>query len=394
MLSSAPARFLPTIRIVCVFCGAIGLCGILFAQSQPTGPRAQQLYSQAKASEAAGDTAAAIAYYEQIIKIAPRLAPAYNNLGLLYFRQARYEQAVAVLEQGLKVAPKLSSAHALLGIAYFQLNRYEDARPHLEAALRANPADENAALLLGKDLMNLNDFSAAADVLQELAKRQPANQEVWYLLGKVYMKLSEHALTKMNALDPDSVLVHEMSGEIMEGMKNYDGALVEYKKAVEIAPTRPGTHYMLGNVYYQLSAWDAAIEQFEAELRNDPSNCKAEAVIGNILLEQRRETDQALADLDKALASCPNLSQAHTDRGRALLKLSRNDEAVKELQIAEQDTPDDTATHFYLAQAYRAMGQAEQAKSEMQLFSKLEEARHAATAKRAQEVIKEKEDLH
>jgi len=394
MLSSPPARSLPTILVICVFCSAIRLCGTLFAQSQLTSPRIQELYSQAKASEAAGDTASAIAAYEQIIKIEPRLAPAYNNLGLLYFRQGRYEQAVAVLEQGLKVSPKLSSAQALLGIAYFQLNKFEDARPHLEAALRANPADDNAALMLAKDLTNLNDFSAASERLQALAKRQPNNQEVWYLLGKVYMELSEGALAKMNAIDPDSVLVHEMSGEIMEGMKNYDGALVEYKKAVEMAPTRPGTHYMLGNVYYQLSAWDSAIEQFEAELRNDPSNCKAEALIGNILLEQRREDDKALAAIDKALALCPNLSQAHTDRGRALLKLNRNEEAAKELQIAEQSNPDDETTHFYLAQAYRAMGQAEQAKREMQLFSKLEEARHAASAKRADEVIKSKGDLH
>lgn len=394
MFSFRLASFSQRRLIVCVLCGAVGHGEILFAQSQATKPQVQQLYEQAKESEAAGHTDSAIADYQQIIKIAPRLAPAYNNLGLLYFRHARYEEAIAVLEQGLKVAPKLSSAHALLGIAYFQTNKYEYARPHLEAALQANPLDDNAALLLAKDLVTLNDFDAAAERLHALAKRQPDNQEVWYLLGKVYMKLSEGALAKMNAIDPDSVLVHEMSGEIMEGMKNYDGALVEYKKAVDMAPTRPGTHYMLGNVYYQISAWDSAIEQFEAELRNDPSNCKAEALIGNILLEQRREDDKALAAIDKALALCPNLSQAHTDRGRALLKLNRTEEAAKELQIAEQANPDDETTHFYLAQAYRAMGQGEQAKREMQLFSKLEEARHAASAERAEEVIKSKEDLH
>jgi tetratricopeptide (TPR) repeat protein len=393
-LPSPSARFFRLILVICFFWGTVNHSATLVAQSQATTSLVEQLYAQAKESEAAGDTDSAIANYKQIIKVAPRLAPAYNNLGLLYFRQARYEQAIAVLEQGLKVAPRLSSAHALLGIAYFQLNKYEDARSHLEAALHANPADDNAVLMLAKDLISLNDFRGAADRLQQLAKRQPDNQEVWYLLGKVYMKLSEQALAKMNTIDPDSVLVHEMSGEIMEGMKNYDGALVEYKKAVEMAPTRAGTHYMLGNVYYQLSAWDAAIEEFEAELRNDPSNCKAEALIGNILLEQRREDDKALTAVDKALALCPNLSQAHTDRGRALLKLNRPEEAVKDLQIAKQSNPDDTITHFYLAQAYRATGQTEQAKSEMQIFSKLEEARHAATAKRAEEVIKSKEDLH
>jgi tetratricopeptide (TPR) repeat protein len=373
---------------------APGRSSIVLAQSQANESGVQKLYAEAKASEAQGDSATAIAKYEEIVKIVPRLGAAYNNLGLLYFKQGQYDRAVNVLERGLKVTPRLPSAHALLGIAYFQLNKYAEAKPHLEAALRANPADNNAALILAKDLSSLEDFNAAAIQLQRLAKRQPENQEVWYLLGKVYMKLSEQALTRMNAIDPDSVLVHEMSGQIMEGMKNYDGALVEYKKAVEMAPTQPGTHYLLGNVYYQLSAWDAAIDQFQAELRNDPSNCKAQAVIGNILLTQRREAEQALEALDKALAMCPTLTQAHADRGRALLNMNRNQEAVKELQLAARATPDVALTHFYLAQAFRATGQSQEAKAEMQLFSKLEEASHAATAKKAQEVIKNKEELH
>jgi len=221
---------------------AAGRSSILFGQSQANESRVQKLYGEAKASEAQGDPATAIAKYEEIVKMAPRMGAAYNNLGLLYLRQAQYEDAVRILQQGLKVAPKLPSAHALLGISYFQLNKYAEAKPHLEAALRANPADNNAALILAKDLSSLEDFNAAAAQLQQLAKRQPENQELWYLLGKVYMKLSEQALAKMNALDPDSALVHEMSGQIMEAMKNFDGALVEYKKAVEMAPTRPGSH--------------------------------------------------------------------------------------------------------------------------------------------------------
>ena len=59
----------------------------------------------------------------------------------------------------------------------------------------------------------------------------------------------------------------------MESMKNYDGALIEYKKAVEMAPQQAGTHYLLGNAYWSLRMWDAASEQFRAELANDPGNC-------------------------------------------------------------------------------------------------------------------------
>jgi len=264
----------------------------------------------------------------------------------------------------------------------------------LEKALRQKPADRNAELILAKDLSNLNEFDEAARHLRQLADREPDNQEIWFLLSKIYMKLSEQALSKMNDIDPNSYLVHEMSGEVMESLKNFDGALVEYQKAVQMAPKEPGAHYRLGNIYYLLAEWDSAIAQFQAELANDPSNCKAQALIGNVLLEQKREPEQALSNIDRALALCPNLTEAHEDRGRALINLNRNEDALMDLQIAERATPDDASIHFFLAQAYKALGRVQDSRNEMQIFGKLEEASHEAAEKRAQEIIKSKDEQH
>jgi tetratricopeptide (TPR) repeat protein len=230
--------------------------------------------------------------------------------------------------------------------------------------------------------------------LQDLAQRTPRDQEVWYLLGTTYMQLSETALSKMNAIDPNSALAHQMSAEIMESMKNYDGAVVEYKKAIEMDPGRPGLHAKLGNAYWALSDWDAAVKEFQAELTNDPNNCVAQAQIGDILIQQRTDFAQGLLAEEKALAICPKLTQAHVSRGRALMTLNRHQEAVREFELAEQATPDDPQVHFFLAQGYRSLGQPQKAQSEMQVFSKLEESARANSAERAREVIQQKDETH
>jgi tetratricopeptide (TPR) repeat protein len=363
------------------------------SKSAELDPRVERLYTEAKDAQARGDQAGAIAKYEAILELAPRLGAAYNNLGLIYFQQRDYRQAVIILEKGLKVDPKMPSASALLGISLYELHDYGKARPRLEAALRSNPKDNNAELFLANDLIKLGDLEGASGHLQELARRQPQDQEVWYLLGKTYMKLSEQALSRMNAIDPNSVLAHEMSGEIMESMKNYDGAVVEYKKAFAIEPHRAGTHYKLGNAYWFLGEWDAAIKEFQAELANDPANCAAQGQIGDILIEQRINFKDGLAAVEKALAICPTLTQARIDRARALLKLNRNEEAVKDLEVAEQATPDDPRVHFFLAQGYRALGHAQKAQAEMQIFSKLEENARSGLAERAKEVLQNKEEI-
>src|ERR1039457_2249889 len=185
-----------------------------------TNQRVQEHTAQAKTAQSQGDLATAIARYEEILRIAPRLGPAYNNLGALYFRQREYQKAARILEAGLKISPAMPSASALLGISLFEMGEYGKARPRLEAALRANATDSNAEMYLVHDLTKLGDYGAAETHLRQLAGREPKNQEVWYLLARIHMKLSEQALAKMNAIDPHSVLAHELSGEMMEAMNN------------------------------------------------------------------------------------------------------------------------------------------------------------------------------
>ncbi len=364
------------------------------SSAQTSETRVDALHEEASSAEASGDLATATQKYREILKLDPKLAPAYNNLGALYFRQGQFRDAAEVLERGLKIDPAMSSASALLGLSLFQMNEYRAARPHLEAAVKAHPNDDNAELMLVNDLTKLGDFQTAAYHLQQLAKRQPGNQHVWYLLGRVYMQLSEQALGKINEIDPNSVWAHEISAELMESMKNYDGAIVEYKKAIEVAPRQPGVHFKLGDVYWSLSQWDNATEQFEQERAIDPGNCMVDWKLGDILLQKSVEPERSLGLIDKALAVCPNLTEARADRGRVLLKLHREQEAIPVLLAAEKANPAEPSTHFLLAQAYRATGHSEEAKTEMKLFSELEQKTRNAAAERAGEVLKNNQTAH
>lgn len=352
----------------------------------------ERLYAAAKAAEAHGDVAGAISAYESMLKIAPDLAAAYNNLGALYVRQGDYDKAIAILRQGLKVDPAMPSASALLGVALHSSGQYAAARAPLEAALEANPEDQHALRVLAKSHLKLGEWSDAVGRLEQLTRLLPKDQEAWYLLGTAHMERSKQALARMNAIDPDSALAHQVQGEIMEGMKNYDGALVAYKKSVDRAPDRPGAHYRLGNLYAMTSQWELARKEFLAELSVDPRSCLAQWRLGHILLEQNVSPEEALENAQKALAMCPDLTPARLDRGRAALKLGRNDEALADLQAAAAETPDEPRVHFFLAQAYRALGRTEEATQEMRLFAELEERARAATAERAREVSRMKEN--
>lgn len=355
--------------------------------ARASGDRVQTLYSQARAAEARGDLAGAIAKYKAILRIEPRLAPAYNNLGALYVKRGEFGEAAAILRKGLHIAPGMHSASALLGISLFEMRQYDAARSPLEDALRANPRDAHLELLLANDFIKLGEYEPAEIHLQRLAEREPNNQNIWYLLGQVYTKLAEASFAKVDAINPDSVLSHEIRGDVMSSMKNYLGALLEYKKAVELGPKQPGTHYKLGNAYWKLDDWGPATKQFQAELGIDPTNCDARWKLGDILLQQHLDPKQALGYVSQAIEQCSYLTDARVDRAKALLLLNRPAKALPDLQIAEKELPDERIVHFLLSQAYRRLGQMKQAQAEMEIFAKLEESTRASQAKRTKQIL-------
>jgi tetratricopeptide (TPR) repeat protein len=346
-------------------------------------PQVQNLYAQARAARQRGDNATAIEKYRDIIRLAPHLAAAYNNLGMLYFDGRDYAHAIDVLQHGLELNPNMPSTAAMLGMSYFQVGKNEKAQPLLETALRANPKDDQVEMILIHLLINAKKLPEAVSDLNDFLARNPRNQEAWYLLGKTHLQLSEDALTKINEIDPDSAVAHEIAGEIDESMHNYDLALVEYKKAIDKAPQMPGTHMHMGDAFWNMGKWQAAQTEFRAELTNDANNCIARWKLANAILEANDSSDDAYSELNKVIERCPTLMQARVDRARALVRLGKHSEALPDLLMAENESPREPTIHFLLAAVYRAQGKGAEAQSEMQTYSKLQREASAAVAGQA-----------
>jgi tetratricopeptide (TPR) repeat protein len=357
-------------------------------------PEVQELYAQARAARQRGDNAAAIEKYRAMIKLAPHLAAAYNNLGMLYFDGHDYTRAAEVLQRGMELNPNMPTASAMLGMSYFQMGKNDKAEPLLEKALHANPKDDRVEMVLIHILINAKKLSEAESHLNNYLERNPKSQEAWYLLGKTHLQLSEDSLRKINEIDPDSVIAHEIAGEIDESMHNYDLALVEYKKAIDKDPQMPGTHMHMGDAFWNMGKWESAQTEFRAELTNDPNNCIARWKLANAMLEANDSSEEAFSELNKVVERCPTLMQARVDRGRALVRLGRHAEALPDLLMAEHQSPNEPTIHFLLAAVYRAQGKSAEAQTEMQTYGKLQREASAAVAGQANDVNAIKNNAH
>lgn len=343
----------------------------------------QQLYAQAKAAQQRGDRATAIEKYRAMITLAPHLAAAYNNLGMLYFKDRDYNHAVEVLQSALAIDPNLHTASAMLGMSYFQLGVYGKAEPLLRAALSNTPNDDKVEMMLALLLIDLKNFNEAALHLNNFLGRNPKSQEGWYLLRKTYLQMSENALAKINEIDSDSFITHEIAGEMDESAHNYAGALVEYKKAIDMAPHQAGTHMHMANAYWHTGRWESAQAEFKAELANDPNNCTAYWKLGDAMIEAHNSYEDAISELNQSIDRCPVLVEARVDRARTLIRLGKQNDALPDLLFAEKNSPAEPSIHYLLASVYKAQGKAAEAQQEMLTFAQLQKEANEATARQA-----------
>jgi predicted Zn-dependent protease len=249
-------------------------------------------------------------------------------------------------------------------------------------------------ITLAKVRIHLHEYGGAVDLLKTYTEQNPKDQEAWYLLGKTYLQLSEDSLGKINQIDPNSVVAHEVAGEIDESMHNYDGALVEYKKAIAQAPNQPEPHMHMATAFWSIGKWDSARTEFEAGLAHDPNNCTAHWKLGNAILEANGEPADALSHLNKAVELCPELMQARVDRARALIKSGKHDQALPDLLLAEKESPDEPSIHFLLASVYRAQGKTAVAQEETRTYGRLQRQASEGVAAQANESIDIKSTAH
>jgi len=351
------------------------------AQVRAPVPSVDDLYAEAIAAKRAGDLTTAIARYNAILVLDPKLAAAHNNLGLLFFQSNEYLLAIQSFEAGLRVDPKMTSSLVPLGTAYFLVGQFAKARDLLDRASRLNPSDEAAQLYHGRALFSLGQLEVGAAVVQKLLRKSPRNVEALYTLGQMYMKLAQGTLRELEVQAPDSYLTNLISGQVQESTENYDGALDQYRKALEKEPKFRGAHYNVGNIYWLEGKWELAIKELKLELIADPYNCLAQWKIANSLLNLSQDRDEAIGRVTKALEICPNLAQAHLDFGRLLAAKGDLQQAVAQYRLVVTMNPEESSVHVLLVNAYRKLGRATEADAEAKIVREMNARRSARESK-------------
>jgi len=187
--------------------------------------------------------------------------------------------------------------------------------------------------------------------------------------------------------------MHLIIAEHLINEGDRDGAILQYRKVLQLAPQLPGTHFELAEALLQKSKTvrdrEEAEEAFKAELALNPGNFNAECRLGDLYLSAgTMRLDAAYKSYDRALQLQPDFANAQLGMGKVLIRMGKNQEAVDHLREAARLDPIDSSAHYLLAQTYRRLGRTPDAAREIKLFEDLENSR-----KKIHEVYQEMHQL-
>lgn len=114
-----------------------------------------------------GDHQKALTHYLRQLEIEP-LAETYYNIGVIMMLQEHHQEALQYLEYAAKKDPNYIPTHLNLGAIYLKMGRIEDAIKHYETANEINPEDLEIKHILTALLQNETPQSAPKDYLQHL----------------------------------------------------------------------------------------------------------------------------------------------------------------------------------------------------------------------------------
>ena len=450
------------------------VAGLLHGQpppgsAPPTTPEMEREFQAAMAAKDKGDLPLAESLLLDLRNKLPGFFAVDESLGLLYAAQEKFPQALPLLEAAALESDRSDVAHANLGAVYFKLHRNQDALLQFQRAAELNGKNAATQQALGQLWMEANQPVRAADAFAAALEQNPDDTDLQLnraqaLVAAGQSSQAEGILDKLPGAD-QSAAAQSLLGDIDEKSGAYKQAAQHYARAVELDPSEPDV-WMLGQEFLRHWTFDAAIREFEAAVAKfpmstrmrlglgtayfgngyydkaipvfadlldaDPENSFYAELLGlscTAVVRESKPRCEALSSfalshpgnakvstyaatmlvqgtateerirfarrlLDSALAADPKLAEAQYEMGVLKQNQSDWDGSISNLEAAVTLKPNFAQSHYRLSLAYWRSGRKQESQAQMDLYKKYSEQQENDLNQRLRQITTFLVDVH
>jgi tetratricopeptide (TPR) repeat protein len=341
-------------------------------------------YLAARHAGASRDAAAAAIYYRLALRSDPRNPELLSRAFTAVLQNGEIDEAVRLAERLLQVEKTDRVARLVLGVRAIKQKQYAAARQHLAQSVRGPITDLAAALLAGWTHVGPQDSRSAIDTIDKLGGPESYGLLKDLHAGLIldlsgHRRDALKRLERAHKQDPSVLRVAQAYGSQLSRTGNREGALKVFRALEESLPRHPlvlesireltngrrlaplvdSPQAGAAEALYTIGAAlgrrgeDVGIVYLQLALYLNPNHALALTSLADIY-EGMRKPELAIKTYERVSASSPLRPNARVQRALNLDQLERSDEAIAELEKIVASDPADREAVLALGNVLRA----------------------------------------
>jgi len=273
--------------------------------------------------------------FKAALEADPNLAEAEYNLGVIAERQGKKDEAKGWYQSALKKKPSLRQASENLAVMAQNAGDIPGAVTLYQDVLKRYPDDAASRARLAEIYRQTGDHEKAMGFARAALMRDPQSTTALKVMMRSYVDRKQPTLAKLVALrtmkiDDNDPELHHTVGLILQGEGDADGAMLAFKKALEVRPDYLPAHILLAQMSLDAEDYPGAEEHLRKILQAGGNNAAAHVNLG-VAYKGQGQYDKAMQEYDEAEKLDPKLAAIYLNRAIILHRTKDAPERALEL---------------------------------------------------------------
>jgi len=228
------------------------------------------------------------------------------NKGMEIIKKGDFNSAMGNFKKVIELAPAFAPGHFYLGFCYFMQGLYATSISYFNKAIELKPTP------------TVYNYKGWAE---------------YY--NKDYLQAVQDFTLQIEISKPDDASGYYNRGSAKSELNDFYGAIVDYKKAIEINPNFSMAYNNLGWIYFKKKDLVNALKYVNKAIEIDSENSVAFDSKAEIEFNLN-DYKSAVSDCNRALVLNPKMANSYFIRGRAYYRLGKKDDACQDWSTAGQ----------------------------------------------------------